>query len=248
MRARITESDIRRIVSEMKSEEFQDEDDWDWGETNHSDEELQDLINKAWDILQDAGFSDDELNELDELGFAKEMRNHGHEELGEKIERLYYDVQEDYDEPYDSIGGLSPRDIEKGFDKLNKKNDMAEKLTESDIRRIVRKTINEMEEPEMEEGWDDEIRKGRYDDYSPSKFRKLPKDTFQPGMRDMEGTMLMGQEDDDEYGDLSMYNPYYGDDFNDDDYDEDDDYLASDDSYSDDDEHWDYEEDEGEFA
>lgn len=126
---------------------------------------------------------------------------------------------------------------------------MKRRLTESDIKRIVRRTINEMA-PEVEEGFDDEIRKGRYDDYSPSKFKRLPKGTFQPGMRDMEGTMLMGQEDDDEYGDLSMYNPYYDDDFNDDDYDdEDDDYLASDDNYSDDDdEHWDYEEDEGEFA
>ena len=116
---------------------------------------------------------------------------------------------------------------------------MKRRLTESDIRRIVRRTINEMS-PEMEEGFDDEIRKSRYDDYSPSKFRKLPKGTFQPGMRDMEGTMLMGQEDD-----YEEYDAHYEDDFN-----YEDDYLASDDDYSEDedDEDWDYEEDEGEYA
>lgn len=95
---------------------------------------------------------------------------------------------------------------------------MRQRLTESDIRRIVRKTINEMD-TEIEEGWDDEFRKSRYDDYSPSKFRKLPKNVFRPGMEDAEGTILMGQDDEDEYGDLSMYNSYYDDDF---DYDVDD--------------------------
>lgn len=219
------------------------------GQTNEYDEKLQDLIDDARDILEnELDYTDDECNELDEYDFAKVLDENGYRGLAKEIRKLLKITRADMDEPYDSIGGFSPRDIQNAFNKINKKDDMSGKLTESDIRRIVRRTINEMA-PEMEEGFDDDIRKSRYDDYSPSTFRRLPKDTFRPGMRDMEGTMLMGQEYDDEYGDMSMYNPYYGDDFDYDDYDEDDDYLASDDDYSDDDdENWDYEEDEGEYA
>ena len=86
------------------------------------------------------------------------------------------------------------------------------RITESDIRRLVKKVINESDN-ELDEGWDDEIRKSRYDDYSPSKFRKLPKDIFKPGMTDMEGTTLYRDEEDDE-----EYNPYFEDDFDIDDF------------------------------
>jgi len=96
------------------------------------------------------------------------------------------------------------------------------RITESDIRRLVRKVIKESD---IEEGWDDEMKKSRYDDYNPSKFRRLPKDIFQPGMTDVEGTELMSDEDDEEY------NPYFEDDFNIDDFlsDEDEDFDLEDD-------------------
>jgi hypothetical protein len=112
----------------------------------------------------------------------------------------------DADEPYDSIGGHSPNDIKRAFNKVMRGRDSEE---------------------ELDEGWDDDFRKSRYDDYNPKNFRKLPKDVFKPGMEDFEGTMLMGDED--EY---DTYSKYYDDDFNDDDYDEYDDFGYDDEEFA----------------
>ena len=67
---------------------------------------------------------------------------------------------------------------------------------------------------ELDEGWDDNIRKSRYDDYSPEKFRKLPK-VFRAGMEDFEGTQLRDKEEEE-------YNRYFEDDFDFDDIEDDD--------------------------
>jgi hypothetical protein len=85
---------------------------------------------------------------------------------------------------------------------------------------------------EMEEGWDTELLKKRYDDYSPEKFRKLPK-TFGHGMTDHEGTRLVDPNVDDEF---ESYSEYYDDDFNyDDDFEDDDDFEPiSEENFSDD--------------
>ena len=74
---------------------------------------------------------------------------------------------------------------------------------------------------EMEEGWDSPLMKKRYDDYSPEKFRKLPK-VFGHGMTDHEGTRLIDPNIDDEF---ETYSDYYDDDFNyEDDFEDDGDF------------------------
>lgn len=85
---------------------------------------------------------------------------------------------------------------------------------------------------EMEEGWDTALLKKRYDDYSPEKFRKLPK-VFGHGMTDHEGTRLVDPNVDDEF---ETYSDYYDDDFNyDDDFEDDDDFEPiSEENFSDD--------------
>jgi hypothetical protein len=73
----------------------------------------------------------------------------------------------------------------------------------------------------MEEGWDSPAMKNRYDDYSPEKFRKLPK-VFGHGMSDYEGTRLIDpeMEDDDfdnfeDFKDDDDFEPIFEDNFSD---------------------------------
>jgi hypothetical protein len=80
-------------------------------------------------------------------------------------------------------------------------------------------------EGDLEEGFDDERTKRYYDDYSPKTYKRIPKNIFEPGAEDPEGTMLMGDEDE-------TYYDYYVDDFSDDDYDERDDYDYDDEEFA----------------
>jgi hypothetical protein len=56
--------------------------------------------------------------------------------------------------------------------------------------------VIDIDDIELGEGFDDFSMKKRYDDYSRENFRKFPK-VFRAGMEDPEGTMLMGNEDED---------------------------------------------------
>jgi len=171
----------------MRGRFFDDEeDDEEWGETDRGEQNLQDLLEEARDILEnELGMSIDAINEMDEWYIVDVLHYHMYNELAYDIE--YFLEKEgfaDEDEPYDSIGGHSVNDLKKAFAKTKSKDE------------------------ELDEGWDDFVQKKRYpEDYKPEKYMKFPKGFLRKhsGRKiDPEGTILTKSDEDpfDEYMDF----------------------------------------------
>jgi hypothetical protein len=199
---RLTESDLTRIIkktiNEMEDEDFMRgadrnwdddfgyEEDEEWGETDRGEEELQDLIEEARDILEnELGMSIDAINEMDEYYIVDVLHDYNYDELAYDIEYLLEKEEFskiDPNDPYDSIGGHSVNDLKKTFAKTKWRNE------------------------ELGEGWDDFIQKKRHpEDYNPKNYRRLPKDMFKSGSEiDREGTIITKRREDpfDEFEDF----------------------------------------------
>jgi hypothetical protein len=213
---KLTESDLTRIVkrtiNEMESDDYKDRsmydpyygddedddfsdldntmydglDDEEWGETDGGEEELQDLIEEARDFLEnECGYDLHDINLMSEDDIVEALFDEGNVELAEEIDKLLdFEGFADLDEPYDSIGGHSVNDLKKAFAKTKGRDE------------------------ELGEGFDDYLTKRRFKDYNPREFRTIKKDDYKrnlrPGMRDFEGTELMGSDEDD-YNDFEEF-------------------------------------------
>jgi hypothetical protein len=160
--------------------------DEEWGETDRGEQNLQDLLEEARDILEnELGYSIDAINEMDEYDIVDDLHAHFYNELAYEIEHLLEkEGFADEDEPYDSIGGHSVNDLKQAFAKTKGKDE------------------------ELGEGWDDFVQKRRYpEDYKPEKYRRIPKGFLRQHsgrMIDPEGTILTKSDEDpfDEYTDF----------------------------------------------
>ena len=160
--------------------------DEEWGETDKGEQNLQDLLEEARDILEnELGYSIDAINEMDEYDIVDDLHAHFYNELAYEIEHLLEkEGFADEDEPYDSIGGHSVNDLKQAFAKTKGKDE------------------------ELGEGWDDFVQKKRYPgDYKPENYRRIPKGFLRKHsgrMIDPEGTILTKSDEDpfDEYTDF----------------------------------------------
>ena len=181
---RLTESDLTRIVRRVikENDDYKDRSMYDpyygdeeWGETDRGEEDLQDLLEEARDILEnELGMSIDAINEMDEWYIVDVLHEHMYDELAYEIEHLLEkEGFADEDEPYDSIGGHSANDLKKAFAKTKGRDE------------------------ELGEGWDDFTQKKRYpEDYKPEKYERIPRDYFKsPRRLDPEGTIGMPRKE-----------------------------------------------------
>lgn len=106
-------------------------DDEEWGQTDMGEEELQDLIEEAKDILEnELGFSIDAINEMDEFDILDALRDHSYDELAGDIEYLmekegFYSDEEELEE-----------ELEEGWDDFTQKRRYPEDYKAEKYRKV----------------------------------------------------------------------------------------------------------------
>ena len=142
---RLTESDLERIVRRVISE--QDEE---WGETDRGEEELQDLLEEARDILEnELGYSIEEINEMSELDMVDILSDGSNDE--------YYYLAMDIEELLNQEG--FDTELGENWDDFNMKR-RYDKYKRIDYRKVPKNPI----EP------------GAYLDYEGTKLKKSDND------------------------------------------------------------------------
>jgi hypothetical protein len=131
------------------------EQDEELGQTDKGEEELQDLIEEARDILEnECGYDIEEINSMDERDIVEFLSDEGYEDLASEIEYLL---------------------DQEGFN-----------------------------EEEVDENWDTEFEKRRFDKYNRKDYRDVPKNPFKhTSLLDFEGTRLSKDNDDDDFDEWS---------------------------------------------
>lgn len=183
---RLTEGDLRRIIQNTINEMSDDYKDRSMYDPYYSDEEddFSDLDSTMNDGMEDEEWGQTDRGEEELQDLIETARDFLENECGYEIEELNSMNEDDIVDAIFEEGNI---ELAKKIDKLL---DFEGFYDDEDM------------EEELGEGWDDPITRGRFSqDYNPARFRKLPKDALRPGMTDVEGTMLMAKDEDEDYND-----------------------------------------------